>query len=72
MNVLLLFSHVVVSASAAPQTAARQASLSITSSCSLLRLMSIESVMPSSRLVLYCPLLRLPSIFLSIKVFSDE
>ena len=57
---------------ATPQTAARQASLSITSSCSLLKLMSIESVMPSNHLVLYCPLLRLPSIFLSIKVFSNE
>ena len=52
-------------------TAARQASLSITSSQSLLKLMSIESVMPSSHLILCHPLL-LPSIFPSIRVFSDE
>ena len=53
-------------------TAARQASLSITNSRSLLKLMSIESVMPSNHLVLYRPLLLLPSIFPSIRVFSDE
>ena len=49
-----------------------QASLSITNSRSLLRLMSIEPVMPSSHLILYCPLLLLPSIFPSIRVFSNE
>ena len=52
--------------------AARQASLSITNSRSLLKLMSIESVMPSSHLILCRPLLLLPSIFPSIKVFSNE
>ena len=46
-----------------PWTAARQASLSITSSWSLLKLMSIESMMPSNHLILCCPLLLLPSIF---------
>ena len=55
-----------------PWTAVRQASLSITNSRSLLKLMSIESVMPSNYLILCCPLLLLPSIFLSIRVFSDE
>ena len=55
-----------------PWTAARQASLSITISRSLLKLMSIESVMPSSHLILYCPLLLLPLIFPSIRVFSNE
>ena len=50
-------------------TAARQASLSITNSWSLLRLMSIESVMPSNRLILCRPLLLLPSIFPSIPLF---
>ena len=57
---------------ATPWTAARQASLSITISQSLLKLMSIESVMPSSHLILCCPLLLLPSIFPSIGVFSNE
>ena len=55
-----------------PWTAAHQASLSITHSWSLLKLMSIESVMPSNRLILCCPLLLLPSIFPSIRVFSNE
>ena len=55
-----------------PGTAARQASLSITNSRSLLKLMSIESVMPSNHLILCCPLLLLPSIFPSIRVFSSE
>ena len=55
----------------APLTAARQASPSITSSQSLLKLMSIESVMPSNHLILYHPLL-LPSIFPRIRVFSNE
>ena len=53
-------------------TAARQASLSITNSQSLLKLMSIESVMPSNHPILCCPLLLLPSIFPNIRVFSDE
>ena len=55
-----------------PWTAAHQASLSITNSRSLLKLMSIESVMPSNRLILCCPLLLLPSIFPSIRVFYNE
>ena len=55
-----------------PWTAARQASLSITNSWSLLKLMSIELVMPSNHLILCCPLLLLPSIFPSIRVFSNE
>ena len=55
-----------------PWTAARQASLSITNSRSLLKLMSIESVMPSNHLILCRPLLLLPSIFPSIRVFSNE
>ena len=57
---------------ATPWTAACQASLSITTSRSLLRLMSIESVMPSSHLILCCPLLLLPPILPSIRVFSNE
>ena len=55
-----------------PWTAARQASLSITNSQCLLKLMSIKSVMPSIHLILCRPLLLLPSIFLSIRVFSKE
>ena len=55
-----------------PWTAARQASLSITISRSLLRFMSIESVMPSNHLLLCCPLLFPPFIFPSIRVFSNE
>ena len=54
------------------KTAACQASLSFTSSRSLLKLMSIESVMPSNHLILCRPLLLLPSIFPSIRVFSNE
>ena len=57
---------------ATPWSAALQASLSFTNSQSLLRLMSIESVMPFSHLILLCPLLLLPSIFPSIRVFSNE
>ena len=53
-------------------TTARQASLSITNSWSLLKLMSIESVMPSNHLILCQPLLLLPSIFPSVRVFSNE
>ena len=55
-----------------PWTAAPQASLSITNSWSLLKLMSIKSVMPSNHLILCRPLLLLPSIFPSIRVFSNE
>ena len=57
---------------AAPWTAAPQASLSVTNSCSSLRLMSIESVMPSNHLILCRPLLLPPSIFPNIRVFSNE
>ena len=57
---------------ATPWTAAYQASLPITNSRSLLKLMSIESVMPSNYLILCCPLLLLPLIFPSIRVFSNE
>ena len=57
---------------ATPGTTARQASLSITNSQSLLKLMCIELMMPSNHLILCCPLLLLPSIFPSIKVFSNE
>ena len=57
---------------AIPWTAACQASLSITNSWSLLKLMSIKSVMPSNHLILCCPLLLPPSIFPSIRVFSNE
>ena len=57
---------------AAPRTAACQASLSITNSQSLLKLMSIELVMPSNNLILCSPLLLPPSIFPSIRVFSNE
>ena len=71
-GLLLLFSCWVMSDSATPLTAARQASLSYTISQSLLKLMSIESVMPSNHLILCCPLLLLPSIFPSITVFSSE
>ena len=66
------FSCSVMSDSMTPWTAARQASLSITNSRGLLKLMSIESVMPSSHLILCHPLLLLPSIFPSIRVFSNE
>ena len=57
---------------AIPWTAARQASLSITNSWSSPKPMSVESVMSSNRLILFCPLLLLPSIFPSIKVFLNE
>ena len=62
----------MVSDSAAPWTAACQASLLITNSGSLLKLMSIESVMPPNHLILCRPLLLLPSVFLSIRAFSNE
>ena len=57
---------------AIPWTAAHQASLTITICQSLLKFMFIESVMPSHHLIFYCPLLLLPSIFPSIRVFSNE
>ena len=57
---------------ATPWTAAPQASLSITNSWSLLTLTSMELVMPSNHLILCCPLLLLPSIFPSIRVFTNE
>ena len=65
-----LLSHVRLFAT--PWTAAHQASLSINNSQSLLKLMSIDSVMPSNHLILCCPLLLPPSIFPSIRVFSNE
>ena len=55
-----------------PWTAARQASLSFIISQSLLRLMSIELVIPSSHLIFHCPLLLLPSIFSRTRIFSNE
>ena len=57
---------------ATPWTAARHTSLSITNSQSLLRLMSIKLVMPSNCLILFCPLLLLPSVFPSLRFFSKE
>ena len=69
-NSVQSLSHVWLSAT--PWTTARQASLSITNSQSLPKLMSIESVMPSSHLILCRPLLFPPSIFPSIRVFSNE
>ena len=65
-----LLSHVQLFAT--PRTAAHQATLSITNSQSLLKLMSIKSVMPSNHLILCCPLLLAPSNFPSIRVFSSE
>ena len=69
-DVVLLLS--VVQLFATPWTAAHQASLSFTIALSLLKLMSIESMMVSDHLTLGCPLFLLPSIFPSIRVFSDE
>ena len=66
------FSHSVFRLFAMPWTAAHQASLSITNSRSLSKLMSIESVMPFNHLILCHPLLLLPSILLSIRIFSNE
>ena len=65
-----LLSHIRLFAT--PWTVARQASLSITNSQSLLKLMPIELVMPSNHLILCCPLLLPPSVFPSIRVFSKE
>ena len=72
VEIVIQFSRSVVSNSVTPWTAARQASLSITNSQSPPKLMSIESVMPSNHLILCRPLLLLPSIFPSIRVFSNE
>ena len=69
---LLLFSHQGMIDSVTPRPAVRQASLSITNSWSLLKLMSIESVMPSDHLILCHPLLLLSPIPPSIRVFSNE
>ena len=69
-TVVQLLSHVQLLATL--WTAAHQASLSITNSQSLPKLMSVESVMPSNHLILCRPLLLLPSIFPSIRVFSNE
>ena len=69
---LVQFSHSVVSNSETPWTAGHQASLSITSSQSLPKLISIKSVMPSNHLILCRPLLLPPSIFPSIRDFSNE
>jgi len=66
------FSCSVMSDSATPWTAAHQASLSITNSWKLFKLMSIELVMPSNHLILCRPFLLLPSIFPSIRIFSSE
>ena len=66
------FSRSVMSDILQPWTAALQASLSITNSWSLLKLMFIELVMPSSHLILFRPLLLLPSVFPSISVFSNK
>ena len=69
-SLVQLLSHVQLFVT--PWTAAHQASLSITNSQSLLKLVSIALVMPSNRLILCHPLLLLPSIFPSIRVFSNE
>ena len=66
------FSCSVVSDSVTPWNAACQGSLSITNSLSLLKLMSVESVMPSNHIILCHPLLLLPSVYPSIRVFSNE
>ena len=71
-SLLLLFSQLVVSDSANPWTAACQASLSFTISWSLLKLISIELVIPSNHLIFCCPFLLQPSIFPSIRVFFNE
>ena len=69
-NSVQLLSHVQLFAT--PWTAAHQATLSITNSQSLLKLASLKSVIPSNHLILCHPLLLLPSIFPSIRVFSDK
>ena len=72
MEYSVQFSHSVVSDSLRPHESAHQASLSITNSQSSPKLICIELVMPSSHLILCCPLLLLPPIPPSIKVFSNE
>ena len=72
LSIYVVFSRSVTSSSATPWTAAHPASLSFTISQSLLQLMSIESVMPSNHLILHHPLLLPPSIFPSIRMFSNE
>ena len=72
LSLLLLFSHPVMSNFATPWTATRQASLSLTISWDLPKSMYIASVMPSRHLILWCSLLLLPSIFPSIREFSNE
>ena len=69
---MLLFSNSVMPNSLQPHGLAHQASLSFTISWSLLKLMSIDLVMPSNHLILCHPLLLLPSVFPSIRVFSNE
>ena len=68
----MLFSQSVMSYSVTSWNAGQQASLSVTLSQSLLKLMSIESTLPSNHLIFCCPLLLLLSIFLSIRVFSNK
>ena len=72
MQSSVLFSRSIMSNSATPWNGVCEASLSITNSWSLLKLMPIDSVMPSNHLILCHPLLLLPSIFPSIRVFSNE
>ena len=72
LRLFVVVVHSVMYDSAAPWTAARQASLSLTICQSLLKLMSIESVMPSNHHILYRPLFLLPSDFHSMRVFSNE
>ena len=67
-----VFSHKVTSDSVTPWIAAPQASLSFATSCNLLKLMSVESVMPSNHLILWHPVFLLPSIFPSIRVVSSD
>ena len=71
-HILLSFSRSVVSDSATPWTAAHQASLAFTISRSLLKLMSVKLVMPTNHLILCHPLILLPSIFPSIRVFTND
>ena len=72
LNLSVQFSSVAVTSNSLQPDAARQISLSITNSQSLLKLMSIDSVMPSNHLILCRPLLLLPSIFPSFRVFTNE
>ena len=72
LSLSVQFSRSIVSDSVTPWTAARQVSLSVTDSRSLLTLMSIESVMPFNHLILCCPLLLLLSIFPASGSFSNE